>query len=162
MAAKRKSKREGGCSCRTVRYALSDIAPMIVHCCHCRWCQRETGSAFVLNALFEAEHVTPLASEPELILTPSESGRGQRIARCPTCKVALWSNYPQAGDKVRFVRVGTLDEPDAFPPTVHIYTSSKQPWVILPEGVPAFAEFYNPREVWSAETGARWKALKGG
>lgn len=161
MAAKRKSEREGGCACREVRYRVGDIAPMIVHCCHCRWCQRETGSAFVINALFEAEHVTLLAGEPELIKTPSESGRGQMIARCPTCKVALWSNYPQAGDKVRFVRVGTLDDPDAFPPHVHIFTSSKQPWVILPESVPAFAEFYDPRKVWSAETGARWQALKG-
>ena len=107
--------------------------PLFVHCCHCRWCQRETGSAFVLNALIETDRVELLAGEPELVLTPSNSGKGQRIARCPVCRIALWSHYAGGGDLFRFVRVGTLDDPDRFPPDIHIFTSTKQPWVILPE-----------------------------
>jgi hypothetical protein len=129
---------EGGCTCRFVRYRLAS-APLFVHCCHCRWCQRETGSAFALNALIEAERVRLTAGAPELVDTPSESGKGQQIARCPRCRVALWSHYAGAGRAVCFMRVGTLDQPDRLPPDVHIYTASKQPWVVLPAGTPAFA-----------------------
>ena len=71
---------EGGCDCRAVRYRM-ERPPMFVHCCHCRWCQRETGASFALNAMIEAEHVTTLTGEPALIDTPSASGRGQMIAR---------------------------------------------------------------------------------
>src|SRR5881398_1761882 len=104
---------EGGCDCRAVRYRL-ESAPLFVNCCHCRWCQRETGTAFALNALIESDRVEVLESSPEVIVTPSNSGKGQKISRCPTCRIAVWSNYGGGGDKVRFVRVGTLDEPDRF------------------------------------------------
>jgi len=96
---------------------------------------------------------------PDAVLTPSASGKGQKIHRCPTCRVAVWSNYPGAGDKVAFVRVGTLDEPDRFAPDVHIFTSTKQPWVTLPAGARAFAEFYNPKEVWTPDAAQRWAAV---
>jgi hypothetical protein len=139
---------DGGCTCRTVRYRMTS-APLIVHCCHCRWCQRETGSAFVLNALIEADRVQSLQGTPDLVATPSNSGKGQRIARCPTCRVALWSTYAGAGEKLRFVRVGTFDEPDRFPPDIHIYTESKQPWVVLPAGARAVPQYYSSKEVWS-------------
>lgn len=151
---------EGGCTCRAVRYRVTG-KPLFVHCCHCRWCQRETGSAFVLNAMFEADRVALLSGTPEVVLTPSESGKGQKIARCRSCRIALWSNYPQAEDAIRFVRVGTLDDPDRLPPDIHIYTMSKQPWVVLPEGTPAFERFYRPEKQWPAESLARWAAIKG-
>ena len=134
--------------------------PLFVHCCYCRWCQRETGSAFVLNALIEAEHVELLAGVPELVDTPTHSGKGQKIARCPCCRVAVWSHYAGAGDKVCFVRVGTLLEPDRLPPDIHIYTTSKQPWVVLPEGARAVPEYYRASEEWPAESLARRAALK--
>jgi hypothetical protein len=149
----------GGCTCRAVRFTLAST-PLIVHCCHCRWCQRETGTAFALNALIEADRVRLLADAPELVPTPSNSGRGQKIARCGTCRVALWSHYAGAGDKLSFVRVGTLDEPGgAFAPGVHIYTESKQPWVVIPTGTPAFPRYYKRDEVWSGESLARYRAL---
>jgi hypothetical protein len=122
---------------------------MIAHCCHCRWCQRETGSAFALNAMIEADRVGLTQGEVEAAATPSLSGKGQKISRCPKCRVALWSNYAGAGDAVRFLRIGTLDEPDRFPPDIHIFTSSRQPWVVLPAGVPAVPEYYKPSEIWS-------------
>jgi len=150
---------EGGCTCRQVRYRMTS-KPMYVHCCHCRWCQRETGTAFALNAMIEADRVELTAGEPELVNTPSASGRGQKIWRCPTCKVAVWSNYAGAGDKVRFLRVGTLDDPDAMPPDIHIFTMSKQPWVVLPPGVPAFHEFYEREKLWPQEALARRGALE--
>lgn len=149
----------GGCACRAIRFRATG-RPLIVHCCHCRYCQRETGSAFVINALFEAERVAFEGAALDPVLTPSASGKGQKIHRCPSCRVALFSNYAQSGDAVRFVRVGTLDEPQAFPPDVHIYTSTKQPWLALPAGVPAFEAFYDPKQVWSAESRERWKALR--
>src|SRR5438552_3893092 len=106
---------EGGCTCRAVRYRMTS-RPMFVNCCHCRWCQRETGTAFALNAMIEADRVVLLEGKPEFVNTPSNSGKGQIIARCPSCHIALWSNYGGGGDRVRFVRVGTLDAPDNFPP----------------------------------------------
>jgi len=142
---------EGGCDCREVRYRLAS-RPMFVHCCHCRWCQRETGASFALNALFESDRVELLHGEPEIVHTPSNSGKGQKIARCPKCRIALWSNYGGAGDAIRFIRVGTLDNPDAFPPDIHIFTSTKQPWVVLPPGIPAVAEYYKSSDIWPKES----------
>lgn len=150
---------EGGCTCRHVRYRLTS-RPMFVHCCHCRWCQRETGSAFVLNAMIEADRVEPLSGEVDVVDTPSNSGRGQKISRCPKCHVAVWSNYAGAGPAIRFVRVGTLDEPDHLPPDIHIFTESKQPWVVLPSGVPAMPEYYDPRQMWPKASQDRFTAVR--
>ena len=151
---------EGGCDCRHVRYRLTS-RPLFVHCCHCRWCQRESGAAFALNAMIEADRVLHTAGEPVVIDTPSNSGKGQRIARCPKCMVALWSNYAGAGEKVRFVRVGTLDNPDALPPDIHIFTASKQPWVVIPPGMPAVEEYYRSKDHWPPQSLERRKALLG-
>lgn len=148
----------GGCDCRTVRYRL-ESPPLFVHCCHCRWCQRESGASFALNAMIEADRVTLLAGTPEVVDTPSASGKGQKIARCPQCRVALWSNYSGAGPAVHFVRVGTLDEPDHLPPDIHIFTASKQPWVVLPEGTPAEPAYYDRKIRWPAASLARREAL---
>jgi hypothetical protein len=150
---------EGGCTCRHVRYRMTS-RPMFVHCCHCRWCQRETGTAFALNAMIEADRVELLSGEVEMVDTPSASGKGQRIWRCPVCRIAVWSNYAGAGDGVRFMRVGTLDEPDRLPPDIHIFTMSKQPWVILPEGVPAMREYYRPKEMWPKASQERFAAVR--
>ena len=150
---------DGGCTCRHVRYRMT-TAPLFVHCCHCRWCQRETGSSYALNAMIEADRVQMLAGRVELVATPSNSGKGQKIARCPVCRVAVWSHYSGAGDAVCFVRVGTLDEPDRLPPDIHIFTATKQPWVVLPSGVPAVAEYYATSEYWPAESLARRAALR--
>lgn len=151
------SELAGGCTCRAVRYRLT-TAPIIVHCCHCRWCQRETGASFALNAVIEADRVILDGVAPELVVTPSASGKGQKVLRCPTCKVAVFSHYAGGGEAFSFIRVGTLDEPDRLPPDVHIFTASKQPWVTLPAGARAFEEFYDPKVVWSEESRARWGA----
>jgi hypothetical protein len=149
---------DGGCTCRQVRYRMTS-APLFVHCCHCSWCQRETGASFALNAMIEADRVQVLQGEVVAIDTPSNSGKGQKISRCPTCLVALWSNYAGAGDALRFVRVGTLDEPGALQPDVHIFTASKQPWVVLPAGTPAVTQYYKSSELWPKESLARRAAL---
>jgi hypothetical protein len=151
---------EGGCDCRAIRYRM-ETRPLFVHCCHCRWCQRESGASFALNAMIESDRVTLLAGQPEMVDTPSESGRGQQIARCPRCRIALWSHYAGAGAAVKFMRVGTLDDPDLLPPDVHIFTRSKQPWVVLPAGTPAVEEYYDREKLWPAESLARRKALLG-
>ena len=142
---------DGGCTCREIRYRLLD-APLFVHCCHCRWCQRETGASFALNAMIEAERVELRHGAVDRVLTPSESGHGQRIARCPSCRIAVWSHYAGGGPLLSFVRVGTLDEPDRLPPDIHIFTASRQPWVVLPPGTPAVAEYYKASELWPKES----------
>jgi len=151
---------EGGCTCREVRYRML-TKPLFVHCCHCRWCQRETGTAFALNALIESERVEVVHGTPVLVNTPSNSGRGQKIVRCPECRVALWSHYAGAGLALRFVRVGTLDDPDRFPPDIHIFTASKQPWVVLPPQTPAVPEYYDSKRYWPAESLERRRAVLG-
>ena len=149
---------DGGCTCRQVRYRLM-TKPLFVNCCHCSWCQRETGASFALNAMIESERVQVLQGEVDLVDTPSSSGKGQTIARCPRCRVSLWSHYAGAGKALSFVRVGTLDEPALLPPDVHIFTVTKQPWVVLPAGTPAVAEYYKASELWPAESLARRAAL---
>ena len=149
---------EGTCTCGAVRYRMTS-RPLFVHCCHCSWCQRETGSAFALNAMIESDRVMLLQGAPELIVTPSNSGKGQKIARCPGCRVALWSHYAGAGDAVRFVRVGTLREPGRLPPDIHIFTSTKLPWVVLPPDKPAVPEFYDLKQYWPPESLERRRAL---
>ena len=150
---------EGGCSCGHVRYRMTS-KPMWVNACHCTWCQRETGGAFATNALIEADRVE-LAGEgaPEAVDTPSASGKGQKIWRCPKCRVAVWSNYAGAGDAIRFVRVGSLDAGHGIAPNIHIFTSTKQPWVVLPPGVPAVPEYFNAKEFWPKESQDRRAAL---
>ena len=149
---------EGGCDCRTIRYRLTR-KPLFVHCCHCRWCQRESGSSYALNALIETSCVSLLQGAPVAVITPSNSGKGQVILRCPTCHIALWSHYAGAGTHLSFVRVGTLDEPDRLAPDIHIFTRSKQPWVILPPEVPAVAEYYDRNVFWPAESLERRRVL---
>ncbi len=149
---------EGGCTCGAVRYRMTR-APMFVHCCHRRWCQRETGASFALNAMIEADRVVLLKGVPETVVTPTASGKGQKIHRCSTCRIALWSNFAGAGDAIRFVRVGTLDAPDRLPPDIHIFTSSKQPWVLLPPEVPAVEEYYDRDDYWPDESLERYRAV---
>jgi hypothetical protein len=150
---------DGGCDCRAIRYRM-ESAPLFVHACHCRWCQRESGSAFALNAMIEADRLTLLAGTPDPVQTPSESGRGQVIVRCPICRVAVWSHYAGSGPLVSFVKVGTLDKPEALPPDVHIFTASRQPWVVLPDGAAIFSEYYDREMLWPAASLARFAALK--
>lgn len=150
---------EGGCGCGKVRYRLL-TKPLAVHCCHCTWCQRETGSAFAVNAMIESDRVVNLGLEPVIVDTPSESGAGQRIARCPECHIAVWSHYSGSGHLTKFVRVGTLDNPSVLPPEIHILTASKQPWVILPNGVAAFPDFYDRNEIWSTDSLERLEVIK--
>jgi hypothetical protein len=137
---------EGHCTCGAVRYRLTD-RPLFVHACHCTWCQRETGGPHALNAMIETACLE-VEGEVAMVLTPSNSGKGQEVARCPECHVALWSHYAGAGRALAFVRVGTLDDPAACPPDIHIFTETKLPWYVLPEGVPAVPGFYDRRALW--------------
>jgi hypothetical protein len=146
---------EGGCSCGEVRYRLAS-EPLITHCCHCLNCQRQTGSAFVINLLIEADRLEVLAGEPHPIDVPRDDGTMQRIYRCPACEVAVYSEY--GGPAVKFVRGGTLDGGAQVDPDVHIYTRSKIAWVTLPESAPTFEAFYDLPEVWRPESLERLQA----
>ena len=147
---------EGGCACGAVRYRLTS-EPLFVHCCHCLNCQRQTGSAFVVNLLLEADRVELLRGDPQPVDVPRDDGSPQRVWRCPACQVALYSSY--TSPRVRFVRGGTLDEPRAIRPDVHIFTRSKVDWVTLPEDVPAFDVFYDTKELWPAASLERLEAV---
>ena len=150
-------QREGGCSCGEVRYRLTSD-PLFVHCCHCLNCQRQTGSAFVINLLIETDRVELLAGTPQPVDVPRDDGSTQTIFRCPSCQVAVFSQYGHPG--FRFVRAGTLDDPSGVTVDVHIYTRSKVPWVTLPESVPAFEVYYDSKALWPADAFARLRAAR--
>jgi hypothetical protein len=150
------SLHQGGCSCAEVRYEVTGN-PLFVHCCHCSNCQQQSGSAFALNAMIEADRVNLLSGETETIEVPTPSGRGQKITRCPRCRIALWSNYGGAGEAIHFIRVGTLDDPNVFPPDIHIFTSTKQQWVALNDGKPVVEEYYKSGEYWPRPSISRMK-----
>jgi hypothetical protein len=150
------ARREGGCACGAVRYRLRS-EPMFVHCCHCLNCQRQTGSAFVINLLIEAERVEMLSGTTQVVAVPRDDGSLQRISRCADCQIAVFSEYgPQ---EVRFVRAGTLDDPTGITPDVHIFTRSKVAWVTLPQAAPAFEIYYDPEKLWPAESLRRLDAV---
>jgi len=148
--------REGGCSCGSVRYRLTD-EPLFTHCCHCTNCQRQTGSAFVINLLIEANRVEVLAGNPRPVDVPRDDGTAQRIYRCPDCQVAVFSEYGRP--EVWFIRAGTLDQPSSVSPDVHIYTRSKLPWVALPDSVPAFEVYYDRKVLWPPASNERIEAV---
>lgn len=152
---------EGGCTCGQVRYSL-ESEPLIVHACHCRWCQRQSGGPHVINALYEATRIELLKGDVENTTVPSPSGKGQIIARCPMCRIAVWSSYHFGGmrERIRFLRVGTLDRPDLMPPDIHIFTSTKMPWYVIPEGHRSVEEYYDPRSIWPKESRERFRRLK--
>ena len=151
---------KGNCSCGNVQFELTD-KPMFVHCCHCRMCQRQSGAAFALNALIEVDKVHHHSGNLETIELPSDKPQGQKVSRCPDCKTALWSQYPGSGPKFYYVRVGTLENPDACPPDIHIFTESKQPWVNLTGDTPVVAQFYDRDEMWPEESNKRRDAALG-
>jgi hypothetical protein len=151
------SQLEGRCACGAVRYRLTS-EPLFVHCCHCLNCQRQTGSAFVINILIESDRVELLAGEPHSVSVPRSGDKTQTIWRCPSCEVALYSDY--GSPRILFVRAGTLDDPAAVSPDVHIYTRSKLPWIELPESAPAFDVYYDSKKLWPAASLERLAALR--
>jgi hypothetical protein len=148
----------GHCTCGKVRYRLTE-RPLFVHACHCSWCQRETGAPHALNAMIETDRIEIVGDDPVEVFTPTASGKGQTILRCPDCCVALWSHYAGAGRKLAFVRVGTLEDPAACPPDIHIFTATKLPWYVIPAGVPMVPEYYDRKDYWPPAALARRAAL---
>lgn len=159
MTAEAKHPLLGSCDCGAVRYRLESL-PMIVQCCHCYRCQKRTGSAFVINALIEGNRVSLLSGKPTIFTSEVENLNHQHLSQCSTCRVTLWSTFDAEGGFMYYVRVGTLDQPTDIKPDIHIYTSSKQPWVIIPDGVPSVTEYYERSDVWSQENLARRKVLE--
>ena len=150
---------EGGCTCRHVRYRMTS-RPLFIHCCHCHRCQIETGSAFAINALIEADRVELISGQVEKVTVPTDSGKGQDICSCPKCGIAVWSNFGGAGNAVHFLKVGTLDQAVHFAPDVHIFTDSMQPWVELPQDTPQFSKFYSYADLWPVENYQRLLATR--
>jgi len=150
---------EGGCACGATRYRLTN-SPMIVHACHCRDCQRVTGTAFAVNLWIERKFVETSGAEPVGFSVPAgSSGKPHDVFRCATCGTAVWNKYHAAPGDTLLVCGGSLDDPAAITPDVHIFTRSKVPWLELPSGAKAFPAFYKFDELWSPASLARWKEV---
>lgn len=145
---------KGRCACGNFQFQLA-APPLIVQCCHCKICQRDSGSAFLVHALIETSNIVMNKGRPQPVAFPSGYGKGHKVCRCPICKTALWNQYPEFGDTISYIRTGTLEEADQLTPQVHLHTAEKQSWVILPPDIPAASEHYNREEVWSKESLAR-------
>lgn len=146
-----------GCGCGKVTYQMSSD-PMFMHCCHCQECQRQTGSAYVLNAIIEADRISWNGKTTEHTLA-TPSGKGQIITRCASCGTAVFSSYLVRLGKLKYIRVGTLDDPDLCPPTVQIFTASKPVWVPLNQDIPIFESFCEFKDVWPEEAYRRLLAI---
>jgi hypothetical protein len=149
-------ERDGGCACGALRYRLAS-EPLFIHCCHCLNCQRQSGSAFVINLLIEADRLLVVAGTPHRVDAPRDDGGTQAIFRCPRCEIAVFSEYGPSA--VRFVRGGTLDDPTNVTPDVHIFTRSKVHWLALPPDTPAFDAYYDLKALWPAESLRRLEAV---
>jgi hypothetical protein len=147
---------EGGCECGSIRYRMT-AQPTFVNCCHCRQCQKLSGSAFALNAMIERDCVEVVQGADELLVH-------EGAARCPRCNVLLWATHRFFGDGIRFVRVGTLDEGERLSPDTHFFTRSKHPWVTIPAGVRAFETLPTESDppLMSGELAARLEAARSG
>ena len=145
---------EGGCACRAIRYRLTE-SPLIVHACHCRDCQRLTGGPFVINIWIEKKFVEAGPVAPKSFRLAGGSGKPNDVFFCERCGTTLWSRYDIVPSECLFVRAGTLDNPSAVTPDVHIFTRTKLPWVQLPEGARTFPSIYKIEEVWSPESKER-------
>jgi hypothetical protein len=128
---------QGGCVCGAIRYEITQ-EPLRVYACHCTDCQRFTGSAFAIGVvvLGKAFHVT--GAETRLVPNGvTEGGRRKSLAACPECGTRLFSGLRPdlcCEGMVRAVLGGTLDDTSWLRPTIHVWTRSAQPWVILPDG----------------------------
>jgi hypothetical protein len=146
---------DGGCTCGRVRYRIEG-EPIFAHCCHCRQCQKLSGSAFVMNALIERDRVQVTAGADAL---GDETGQG----RCRDCHTLLWGTHRVFGDGILFLRAGTLDEGDRIAPGAHFFVRSKHGWVIVPEGTPSFETLPGPGDppLFGPEAEARIRAAGG-
>lgn len=134
--SKSQAVREGGCYCGRLRYRVTG-QPNAVNACHCRDCQRLTGSAFAINAMFKTRAVEELGeswSHRDVV----GAELGSRSWRCADCGVLLFADHPIFGDSMRFVRIGTLDDGRDLEPDAHYFVRSKHPWVVIPPGVPSY------------------------
>jgi len=150
---------DGGCACGHVRYRLLN-RPLFVHCCHCTRCQRETGTPYAHHAMIEYTNFLVTAGEPSYVLVPTDSGGKHWVSRCPHCQTAMWNEHGTRKAITRYVRVGTLDKPDALAPLAHIFVRSKQAWVALDESTPKFRGAYDTAKIWPTESLARYAAAK--
>ena len=149
---------EGACGCGAVRYRLTD-EPIFVNNCHCRLCQRQTGTGSAVNAFIESDRLEHLSGEITEHEFTTGSGGTQIVIRCATCGTPLWSHYPRIGRKAAGVRAGTLDDPSAVRPDAAIFVVDRPAWAALPDGIPAFEKYYDQADVIPPERFARLKAL---
>lgn len=152
------STHRGGCGCGSLRYDVRG-EPIFVNNCHCRQCQRQTGSTSVVNAFFEAERLTVTSGETIRNSFAAGSGGDHQVIRCAACGTAIWSFYPRLGELGLGLRVGTLDDPDVFRPDAAIFTREAMSWVTMPEGIPHFEKTYDPAQLLPAGRFTRLRAL---
>ena len=126
---------EGGCQCGSVRYRLN-AEPLALAVCHCRDCQRQSGSAFALSLFVPRKAFRLLSGELKTFATVCDSGRTKECAFCGSCGTRIYHQ----GKRGMSIKAGTLDDTSNLSPDAHYWTKRKQPWVEIPDGVRCFTD----------------------
>ena len=126
----------GGCQCGEIRYRIRS-EPITLYVCHCRDCQRQSGSAFGMSLVVPESSFELLSGSLKTFTVRADSGRTKTCAFCPTCGVRLYNAVRPGRISVK---AGTLDDVSKLRPEGHGWTSRKQPWVTLPSDVPCYGE----------------------
>jgi hypothetical protein len=126
----------GGCACGAIRYECS-VEPLASFNCHCRDCQRETGSAFASIIAVPRASVTLVQGRPKYFGLTADSGFTTSRAFCGECGSPLFGQPNRRPDMLT-LRAGSLDDPSQFKPNQNIYTATAQPWDFMDPALPKF------------------------
>ena len=126
----------GGCLCGSVRYQCS-AEPIAMGNCHCRDCQRVTGSGYASGILVPRSAVT-ITGNVKYYEVSADSGSTVGRGFCPNCGSRLFSKPPNP--ELMGIMAGSLDDPSYFQPTMDIYTDSAQPWDYMNPDLPKFGK----------------------
>ena len=126
----------GGCACGAIRYEC-DAEPLLALNCHCRDCQRANGTAFAAIVRVSAAAFKVTKDAPKFYTVTGDSGNQVSRGFCPECGSPLFSRLSGMPDVVG-VRVGSLDDPSRYHPTMDIFVTSAQPWDYMNPELPKF------------------------
>ena len=126
----------GGCQCGAIRYEFNG-EPVQQVACHCTDCQHQSGSAFGMSVVVNADDFRITKGEPKHYHSTSSTGRRKLGAFCHECGNRIYHQPEWRRGRIS-IKAGTLDDASWLKPQVHLWTKSRQPWVIIPDDADAY------------------------
>jgi hypothetical protein len=137
----------GCCQCGAVTFRVTADKPLIVYACHCLDCQTWSSSAFTEHALLQEGDIN--VDGPTTIYISSKNDTTTEHILCAVCHTRILNRNAAASGMV-FLRAGALTNSHTLSPAAHIWTKRKQPWIVLPSGVPSWPESPTPEQFFAA------------